>query len=203
MTLYAYICSVFHGIRFKVNKGLGTQRSPFFLPVGSDAAYLRHNFIQEQFLTHRTAHSMPASGTPSFYTHCCMRSSAWRILACCIFYKTGSVPSCKQPAIMHWQSKVETQNLASHEQVCAIKWGEYMPAIAAFFPRETQVWAIKWWEYMLVFAAIFPRETQNFASLQGWRHRCFAYDTPSYLPVHCPEVRMWWRAMLKNRFYYY
>ena|GEM_PF-2923574 len=76
VTLYAYICSVFHGIRFKVNKGLGTQRSPFFLPVGSDAAYLRHNFIQEQFLTHRTAHSMPASGTPFFFTHCCMRSSA-------------------------------------------------------------------------------------------------------------------------------
>ena len=41
--------------------------------------------------------------------------------------------------------KVETQNLASHKQGGAMNWDGYMPAVAAFFPRETQ----------------------NFASLQG------------------------------------
>ena len=41
--------------------------------------------------------------------------------------------------------KVETQNLASHKQGCAINVYGYMTAVAAFIPRETQ----------------------NFASLQG------------------------------------
>ena len=41
--------------------------------------------------------------------------------------------------------KVETQNLASHKQGGAMNWDGYIPAVAAFIPRETQ----------------------NFASLQG------------------------------------
>ena len=41
--------------------------------------------------------------------------------------------------------KVETQNLASHKQRGAMNGYGYVPAVAAFFPRETQ----------------------NFASLQG------------------------------------
>ena len=61
---------------------------------------------------------------------------------------------------MHWQSKVETQNLASHEQVCAIKRGEYIPCSADIFNRETQVCAIKRGEYIPCSADIFNRETQ-------------------------------------------
>ena len=34
--------------------------------------------------------------------------------------------------------KVETQNLASHKQECAIYWGDYVPVITAVFARETQ-----------------------------------------------------------------
>ena len=37
--------------------------------------------------------------------------------------------------------KVETQNLASHKQGCTINGYGYMPAVAAFFPRETQNFA--------------------------------------------------------------
>ena len=38
-------------------------------------------------------------------------------------------------------SKVETQNLASHKQRGAINWDGYIPAVAAFIPRETQDFA--------------------------------------------------------------
>ena len=37
--------------------------------------------------------------------------------------------------------KVETQNLASHKQGCAMNWDKDMPAVAAFIPRETQNFA--------------------------------------------------------------
>ena len=37
--------------------------------------------------------------------------------------------------------KVETQNLASHKQGCAMNWDGYIPAVAAFIPRETQDFA--------------------------------------------------------------
>ena len=37
--------------------------------------------------------------------------------------------------------KVETQNLASHKQRGAMNWDKDMPAVAAFFPRETQNFA--------------------------------------------------------------
>ena len=36
------------------------------------------------------------------------------------------------------KEKVETQNLASHKQECAINWGDYVPVITAVFARETQ-----------------------------------------------------------------
>ena len=35
--------------------------------------------------------------------------------------------------ILRGQSKVETQNLASHKQRCAIMLGEYMAVVAAVF----------------------------------------------------------------------
>ena len=48
-----------------------------------------------------------------------------------------------------------------------MNWDGYMPAVAAFFARETQGGAITGGEDMPAVAAFLPRETQNFASLQG------------------------------------
>ena len=39
------------------------------------------------------------------------------------------------------QTKVETQNFASHKHVYAICWSDGMPFVAAFFVRETQDFA--------------------------------------------------------------
>ena len=45
-------------------------------------------------------------------------------------------------SVIRDQSKVETQNLASHEQGYAIDRGDYMPVIAELIVRETQGCAI-------------------------------------------------------------
>ena len=54
-------------------------------------------------------------------------------------------------SVIRRQSKVETQNLASHKQGYAINRGDYMSVIAAFVARETQ----------------------DFASLLGWRRHLY------------------------------
>ena len=68
-------------------------------------------------------------------------STGWR--HCCYWWETA-----------WWyaqQTKVETQNFASHKRVYAICWGVEMPFVAA----------------------LFVRETQDFASLLGGRHHYF------------------------------
>jgi hypothetical protein len=61
-------------------------------------------------------------------------------------------------SVIRWQSKVETQNFASHKQGCAINRGDYIPFIAGFTARETQ----------------------DFASLLGCRRHCFKLGVPLY-----------------------
>ena len=73
----------------------------------------------------------------------------------------------EQRDIICGQTKVETQNLASHKQGCAINKCDYMPVIAEFFARVTQGWAINKCDYMPFITAPFARETQDFASLLG------------------------------------
>ena len=56
VTRVTYLCSVFHGIRFKVNKGFGTQRSPFLCPYvwnhKSKATFPADNqYIIQQYTT--------------------------------------------------------------------------------------------------------------------------------------------------------
>ena len=72
---------------------------------------------------------------------------------------SGDAKFCVSTGWRHWygmmdmfvsylcMQKVETQNLASHKQRGAMNWDGYVPAVVAFFARETQ----------------------NFASLLGWR----------------------------------
>ena len=48
-----------------------------------------------------------------------------------------------------------------------MNWDGYVPAVAAFIPRETQGGAINGYGYMPAVVAFFARETQNFASLQA------------------------------------
>ena len=55
-----------------------------------------------------------------------------------------------------------------------------MPATAAILSRETQAYAIKRCEYISAIAAFTPRETQDFASLQGGRHHCFNIKATPY-----------------------
>ena len=44
-------------------------------------------------------------------------------------------------SVIRWQSKVETQDFASHKQGYAIDRGDYVPVIAGFIARETQDFA--------------------------------------------------------------
>ena len=44
-------------------------------------------------------------------------------------------------SVIRGQSKVETQDFASHKQGCPINRGDYMPVIAEFVARETQDFA--------------------------------------------------------------
>ena len=80
--------------------------------------------------------------------------------------------TCKQRDIICGQTKVETQNLASHKQGCAINRCDYAPAITALFARETQGWAINKCDYAPVITAFFARETQG-----GVINKCY------YMPV--------------------
>ena len=41
--------------------------------------------------------------------------------------------------------KVETQNLASHKQECAINWGDYVPFIAEFFCSWDAIFCVSTW----------------------------------------------------------
>ena len=40
MIKIVYLCNVFHGIRFKVNKRLGLGGAPFFMPIRQHVEYL-------------------------------------------------------------------------------------------------------------------------------------------------------------------
>ena len=68
-------------------------------------------------------------------------------------------------SVIRNQSKVETQNLASHKQGYAINRGDYMSVIAAFVACEMKGYAIDWDDKMAVVAEFVACETQDFASL--------------------------------------
>ena len=70
-------------------------------------------------------------------------------------------------SVIRRQSKVETQDFASHKQGYAINRGDYMSVIAAFVACEMKGYAIDWGDKMAVVAEFVARETQDFASLQA------------------------------------
>ena len=75
--------------------------------------------------------------------------------------------TCKQRDIICGQTKVETQNFASHKQGCAINKCDYMPVNTAVDTRETQGWHRIQVRILPGIAVFIARETQNFASLLG------------------------------------
>jgi hypothetical protein len=68
-------------------------------------------------------------------------------------------------SVIRDQSKVETQNLASHKQGYAINRVDYMAVVAEFVACETQGCHINRVDYMPVIAEFVACETQDFASL--------------------------------------
>ena len=83
----------------------------------------------------------------------------------------------KQRDIVCGLTKVETQNLASHKQVCTINWGEMCLSLLSLFLVRRKILRL-YWEEMHLLSAISShvrvgwtwRETQHFASLLGMRH---------------------------------
>ena len=76
-------------------------------------------------------------------------------------------------SVIRGQSKVETQDFASHKQGYAINRGDYMPVVTEFVARETQGCHIGRVDYMPVIAEFVARETQDFASLLGRRRHLY------------------------------
>ena len=53
-------------------------------------------------------------------------------------------------AISCGKSKVETQNLASHKQRCAIGLGEYMAVVAAVFLGRRKILRLYWADAIII-----------------------------------------------------
>ena len=70
-------------------------------------------------------------------------------------------------SVIRGQSKVETQDFASHKGECTIGCGDYIPVVAGFVSREMKGCAIDRGDYIPVIAEFVARETQDFASLLG------------------------------------
>ena len=63
--------------------------------------------------------------------------------------------------------KVETQNLASHKQECAINRCDYVPVITAVFAGRRKECIYHQHIIVRALLRILARETQDFASLLG------------------------------------
>ena len=70
-------------------------------------------------------------------------------------------------SLIRWQSKVETQDFASHKGECTIDCGDYIPVVAGFVAREMKGCAIDRGDYIPVIAEFVACETQDFASILG------------------------------------